>query len=314
MNSLLSFLRSPRLAILLIAVMATLAALATFVPQGRDPAFYRERFGSGAAWTIGALGLDRFFASPIFLAPAGLFTINLTVCSVDRWTARRRSGARPRYGPDLVHLGLLVLIAGGILSATLRREELFYLGEGDVAELPGGSRLRLESFRSLTYESGAPKDWISSVRVEQSGREARLVDVEVNHPLRLGGIRIFQASLAVEGTVRLRDAVGAEYTLAAGESLDDSGTQWRFVDISNRSERVPRAVLQRLRANEVVATVEVGTGESAGRLTVAAISTRELSGLKAVRDPGFLPALSGLALVGAGLALTFVQKAAERRP
>ncbi len=116
-STLFRFFRSVRLAVVLILVIIVLSMLATLVPQGMPDEMYRARYSPAIYAVIGALGYQRFFSSALFLFPVLLFTINLGVCAADRFVTRARTHAKRRYGPDLVHIGLLVLIAGGIVTA-----------------------------------------------------------------------------------------------------------------------------------------------------------------------------------------------------
>ena len=314
MNALYRLFRSVKLAVVLIAVIVVLAALATLIPQGREAAFYHEGYPSAVAAVIAVLHFDRLFSSALFLVPMALFAANLGVCSVDRFLTRQRTGARRRHGPDLLHLGLLVLLAGGVVTATQRQEKLFFMGEGDTVELSNGTQLELLAFRTLTYENGAPKDWISTLSVTEPGRPARSVDVEVNRPLSIGRISIYQSSFTIEGVAHLRDDAGGVSALSSGEGVRDGGSVWYFAEVRRSASAGPVGIFQRYDGEELVETATAGAGERLGPWTVADLSARDLTGLNAVRDPGFYPVLAGLLLAGAGLALTFFQKRGELRP
>lgn len=167
------FLRSIKLAVVLILVIIVLAL-----------------FGST---------MENFFSTPLFLFPVGFFFLNLSVCTFHRIRSRIKSGAKKRFGPDILHIGLLVMIIGGVISATGRQEGGAWLSAGDRIDVPGDYTLILEDFRFLKYENGSPRDWISTVTVEKEGKilfEHR--DIEVNKPLKLGNVKIYQASYYIE--------------------------------------------------------------------------------------------------------------------
>ena len=54
--------------------------------------------------------------------------------------------------------------------------------------------------------------------------------------------------------------------------------------------------------------LRLARGETVGQYRVEDMSTRLVTGLKAVRDPGYLPVVLALILVAAGLSLTLLQK------
>ena len=113
------FFKSLKLALLLILYLLISSALASLIPQNRPPVFYLERYPA----LLLALGLDHFFRSALFLFPALLFFVNLAVCSFARFHTRLRgrSAHTQSLGPDLLHLGLLLLMVAGALSLFGRR-------------------------------------------------------------------------------------------------------------------------------------------------------------------------------------------------
>ncbi|MHB9152061.1 MAG: cytochrome c biogenesis protein ResB [Spirochaetales bacterium] len=160
-------LRSVKLAAALIVLIAILAAAGGIIPQGRTIQFYTQRFPGTAEKLILALGLDKIFTGLPFLALASLFTVNLTICSFHRFANEmRKPRANRRHGPDLLHIGLLIFIFGGILSSRTRTEAFIYLGKGQAARLPDGALLTLVDLREERYPDGRPKSWESSVVID----------------------------------------------------------------------------------------------------------------------------------------------------
>lgn len=99
------------------------------------------------------------------------------------------------FGSDFVHLGLLVIIAGGIITAAGGFRTDLVLGEGAVVEVPKADfGVRLDRFETETYADGSVKDWKSTLAVIENGREARSQVVEVNHPLVYGGFSFYQSA------------------------------------------------------------------------------------------------------------------------
>ncbi len=294
MKSVYRFLKSPWLAVVTILVIAGLAIFATFP---------------------GALREDPrdFFRSAIFLAPVGVFTLNLLICAVDRFVGRILRHAPFRLGPDLVHLGLLVLIAAGLVTALGRQEKGLVLSAGDSAALDGSRTIQVISLQSRVYENGSPRAWTSTVRVVRAGQEeVASYPIEVNHPLRLPGIRIYQADWGADGVLRLADAKGGIVTPQRGDWLEQADTRWVYTRLE-KSGDAWEAVFAHVRGTQVLESRALRVGDDIGPFTVQGIDAREYTGLRAVHDPGVLPFLAALVLAVAGLALTLVQRRQDAR-
>jgi len=307
-KTLYKFFKSAKLAVIIILIIAVLSIISTLIPQGRDAAFYFHTYGAFWAQVILTLDFDDFFRSILFLIPVGLFFINLSVCAVDRLVNRERRKARRRYGPDLIHVGLLLLIIAAMFSVFARIESLVYMGEGDEIQLQGRYLIRLLDYEYKEYANGRPKDWISTVEVRRNG-ELMIASfpIEVNKPLRIGGVRIYQTSFAREDRAQLRDKDGISRPISNGQGFELEGAVVIFRGIEGNT-----AVFEQWEDHSRTAIYRTGIGETIGEYTVAELGSRDVTGLKAVKDPGFIPVAIALIIVAAGLTLTFVQKRKDR--
>ncbi len=209
MNAVYRFFKSVRLAIVLILVITALSLLSTLVPQGREAAFYQETYSPSIRALITGLDFDHYFTSVLFILPVVLFSLNLGVCAVDRLVRQSRSKGKKRFGPDIVHIALLVLIAGGLVTALGRQAKDFSLSQGEQVAVSSHYSIKLLSFQFLKYENGSPKAWISTVDVLRDGAlETAAFPIRVNHPLRLKGLSVYQTSWEDQTTFRLRDSTG----------------------------------------------------------------------------------------------------------
>jgi cytochrome c biogenesis protein len=119
----------------------------------------------------------------------------------------KTSGAAPRltgvaqkrrlglFGSDTVHVGLLIILAGGVISGfTSRRGELD-LRVGQTADVPHAAfQVRLDKFETEYYPQGGVKAWKSTVTVIETGAPVLTRIVEVNHPLTYKGYSFYQTS------------------------------------------------------------------------------------------------------------------------
>jgi hypothetical protein len=312
-------LRSVKVAVGLIAYLAVTAALATLVPQGRDPAFYRQAYSPFVAGLVLGLRIDVFFRSAVFLVPAALFALNLFLCTLHRLTTAHAGGRRKPWGPDLVHLGLLLLLAGGAVTVFGRQEQMLYLPEGHAATLPDGSLLTVRSIDYQQYPDGRPKDYLTAVTVGPEGGPGRQAVIEVNRPLRVGGRRIYQTSY-FHALALQKDRQG--YLLAPGDGLPTAaGGALYFVRFDTLS--APGPTERSAASGGSIVFDEYGSdGSPAGVRQFAVGDTLEggytitralvVTGLNVVRDPGFVPVAIALAMVALGLSLTFIEKGLVR--
>lgn len=98
------------------------------------------------------------------------------------------------FGSDTVHLGLLIILAGGLVSGLGGFRTQIALREGRSVEVPGaGFSLRLDDFETELYPGGGVKDWKSALTVLDKGRAAASRVVEVNHPLTYRGFSFYQS-------------------------------------------------------------------------------------------------------------------------
>ncbi len=310
-----SFLKSARLAVVLLIIIAVASIVATLIPQGREAAFYYATYPGILASTVLALQFDSFFSSTLFVATILLFTLSLAVCAFDR-IARELSGRRRRrFGPDLIHVGLLVLIAGGLVTSFARREAFFYLAAGEEIRLADRYVLHLNSFEFHTYETGRPKDWISTVDVFEDGE--LVVDdfpIEVNNPLALGPIDVYQTSYGNRARTTLTAPSGAVERIEVGKFFRLGDEVYLFANVRNDSRFSSGlgAEFERWDDRKVVARRVLGPGEKIGGYTVGVVEVREVTGLRAVQDPGYLPVLIGFILCMVGLVLTYAQKIGDK--
>ena len=205
-------------------------------------------------------------------------------------------------------LGLLVLIIGAMFSVAGRRESLVYMGKGDEIRLNGEYTVRLVDFEYQEYEDGRPKDWISTVEVRRDGELLHpSFAIEVNKPLRIGGVRIYQSSFGREDRALLRDADGITRPIASSQGFEMEGAVVVFRGIEGAA-----AVFERWEQHTRTAIYRSGIGETIGEYTITRLDSREVTGLKAVKDPGFIPVVIALIIVAAGLTLTLIQKGKDK--
>jgi cytochrome c biogenesis protein len=264
----------------------------------------------------------------------------------DRTDGRRhRILARKRalgwFGSDIVHLGLLVILGGGLVTGLAGHRTYLPLLEGQTAAAPDSDfEVRLDKFETILYPQGGVKDWKSTLTVLDHGREVLTRAIEVNHPLSYRGLKFYQSSFgwdwdnpslefqvrkksdpAFEEKLRLRPGQTAALAPESEIKVD------RFVpdfvigqnrEVQSRSDqpRNPAARVEISRGSETLFAgwvfanfpdfVALHSGADADFMVeLKDVQAPQYSVLEAARDPGAGVVWAGCFLVMAGLALAF---------
>jgi cytochrome c biogenesis protein len=111
-------------------------------------------------------------------------------------------------GPYLVHLSLLLILAGGLIGKFWGVEGRLALGENEQAdafvlpsrdEQPLGFQVRLDKFYVDFYGKGAaPKEFRSDLTIFQSGKEPETAACRVNEPVTFGKYTLYQSSYGAQ--------------------------------------------------------------------------------------------------------------------
>jgi cytochrome c biogenesis protein len=262
-----------------------------------------------------------------------------------------RKGIEGIFGSDAVHLGLLVIIAGGIVTAAGGFRTDLGLNVGKVMDVPrAGFALRLDKFDTETYPNGNVKDWKSTLTVIENGRDARTQVIEVNHPLVYRGFSFYQSAYGFDwdnAILELRigkkseTGPGRTINIRVGEKMplgDGDGTEWtvrRFLPdfvlgennvAETRSDQPnnPAALVEGWSGGRKVvegwvfaAYPEVTRlrGEAAADWTIELLNADapQYSVIQAARDPGVPLIWLGCLFVMVGLFLAFYRPTREIR-
>ena len=179
------FIASVRLTAVLLFVLIPVAISGSLIPQGREYAEYAERFGFKWTSLLYQLQLNSVFLSPWFLILIVLLGANILSCLAVSVLQKKRT-----FGFILLHLSLVLLIAGGLVSATMRIKGEITLNEGQSASsfthlgktVPLGFELRLKDFKLEHYETELEKLVIALPEQSQS--------FSISEDLKLGQSRL----------------------------------------------------------------------------------------------------------------------------
>lgn len=253
---------------------------------------------------------------------------------------KRRLG---RFGSDVVHAGLLVVLIGGFISGLAGRRSTIELREGQTSPVPHASfEVRLDRFEMEYYPQGEIKDWKSTVTVMDNGAAAVTRVIEVNHPLTYKRFSFYQTSYGWDWEnprleIIVKKPADATYSktlsLKVGERLAVEDPDFshlvvrQFVpdfvigeanQVQNRSSEPnnPAALIEVWKGTERIYSgwtfakyPDFGGGHKAGQASLSFVLNHydapQYSVLEAAKDPGANFIWLGCLLVMAGLFLAF---------
>ncbi len=115
----------------------------------------------------------------------------------NRFAARK--GVIGRFGPPLVHFGLIFLMLGATLGSLNGKKIESFLVPGRSLELISpdeGNQLeiKLNKFEILRFPNGQPEQFVSTLELKEKSEVQSITNkISVNHPLRFKGLTIYQA-------------------------------------------------------------------------------------------------------------------------
>jgi len=84
MRHLFNFLGSMKFGLTLLLVIAVVSVIGTFLPQGKTPAFYIDKYGSSTAGLLQSLLITNLYKSFYFIGLLVLLSVSLLVCVIKR--------------------------------------------------------------------------------------------------------------------------------------------------------------------------------------------------------------------------------------
>jgi cytochrome c biogenesis protein len=247
----------------------------------------------------------------------------------------QRGRLRP-LGPYLVHLAILLILAGGLIGKFWGIEGMLSLDQGEAArtfqvgrlERPLNFQVRLDKFQVQFYEKegGTPKEFRSDLTFLKDGREAARATCRVNEPVTFGGLTFYQASYGAspEGPVRFKVHHGdreqsVELPLRQMVELPGGDAQLMLVRVDGNLEGYGPAAQVAFKVGPGHPQIfwvlkdhpELAEQPEGYRFTIEAIPLQYYSVFQVKRDPGVWWVYVGFVLVLPGLYLAFFRPAAR---
>ena len=132
------------------------------------------------------------------------FRYNLVEATEHGFAIFGEKGRWTRFGVYTVHLSVVLLLIGGLIGSIFGFDGYVNIPEGESAQqihlrnkpemMSLDFTIRCDDYDESYYETGAPKEFRSSLTILEQGREVLKKDILVNDPLRYKGISIYQSS------------------------------------------------------------------------------------------------------------------------
>jgi cytochrome c biogenesis protein len=245
-----------------------------------------------------------------------------------RWT---------RLGVYVVHFSVVLLLIGGLIGSIFGFEGYVNIPEGERAQsiqlsnsnqkLQLGFEIRCDDFNVDFYDTGAPKEFRSSLTIIKQGKAVLQKDIIVNDPLRYEGISFFQSSY---GNMPPNEAIlnftskatGMVYSKRAvlntpfviGEDLGTFVLQKYTRQANFRGHNIGEAFVGVLtpptgNAVEVTLPLKFPSFDRMRKgnvfIAVADFVPRYYTGLQVSKDPGIWVVYAGFILMIVGIYITF---------
>lgn len=199
----------------------------------------------GLASAVGSsLRPDKFFHTPVFEILLLLLLLNMILCTVNRFRVTYAVILRSRVskiwfrqlGILLLHLGIVLVLTGGIANAGYGQNTAMHMLAGDqvnmdkILKIKHPFAVRLNEFKIEFNEDGSPSQYISTVTIAEDEQTIKQVAISVNHPLNYKGVKAYQSSFG--------HLVKAKYTATNGEEKLDQFMEGETVQPANTNREV----------------------------------------------------------------------------
>ncbi len=402
LNRIWKFFTSVRLTVILLLSLAATSIIGTIIPQSGTSSEYFHKYGE--FWYKFLSFFDSIFDifdmyhSWWFQILLLLLTINVVVCSIDRFSAtlkiifikvppfnverfRRMKSKKEfsdnrtpdqleriykpliskgfgytrveerengfclfaekwrwtRLGVYVVHLSIIFMLLGGLIGSIFGFEGFVNIPEGEstksirlrntAKEHILNFEIKCEDFDISFYDTGAPKEYRSSLTIIENTKPVIKKDIIVNDPLRYKGINIFQSSY---GTLPPEEVTLSFTSRETGMEYKEKAAVNRPVDIPEdlgtftiKDYRSSAGFKGHNIGEAFIGVLESKTGNNTnillplrfpsfdkmrrGDVVIAVASHNHIyyTGLQVTKDPGVWVVYSGFILIIVGCFITF---------
>lgn len=246
----------------------------------------------------------------------------------DRLYARK--GLVGRVGPIIVHLSMLIILAGGIVGAltgfiaqelvpsgeTFKIQNVTDAGPWSQSQIPQDWSVKVNRFWIDYLPTGEIDQFYSDLSVlDRTGQEVKRKTIHVNEPLRYQGVTLYQADWSIAGiAVKLNNSPVLQFP-AGRLRIPNGGKLWgTFVPIKpDMSEGVSLIVkdMQGLvlvygMDGKLISTVRKGMSVDIKGVKLAIVDIVGSTGLQIKADPGIPIVYLGFGLMMLSVLMSYI--------
>jgi len=169
-QKLINILSDVKYFLILLVIITVSSVVGTVLPQGNN-----------------------YYQSPLFSALLILLAINLFACTLKRLKLKLSVYT---VGTHILHIGLLIVLIGGILTNTLgwKTDATIYEGETYTLHKKPHFSIKLHDFEVQRTKKNEIKAFISDLSIIDNGKEVLRRKIEVNKPLKYKKTYMYQSS------------------------------------------------------------------------------------------------------------------------
>jgi cytochrome c biogenesis protein len=241
-----------------------------------------------------------------------------------------RKGLAGRIGPIVVHVSMLLILAGGIVGAltgfiaqemipsgtTFQVKNVTDAGPYAGAQVPQDWSVRVNRFWIDYSETGAISQFYSDMTVlDREGKEVQNKVIHVNEPLRYKGVTLYQASWAIAAVkVRMNRSPVFQLPMAELKTIGTGQIWGTWVptkpDLSEGVSLVAKdlqgMVLIYDMQGKLVTTIRTGMSAEVNGITLYVDELIGSTGLQIKADPGIPLVYTGFGLLMLGVMMSYV--------
>lgn len=186
-------------------------------------------------WLLTADDLRKTWWMYALIIALAFLAVNTIFCTVE--SVLKKIGGRNlmlKLAPQVMHVGVLFIMLGHLMTASLGFKADVSVGKGVVTDLFEGGAIFLEDIRVETDTNGYITNWEALVRWHEGGSRSERRSLRPAQPLYFGKVGLYARSVANEpepsALIRVSRDPGAPWALLGGFLLALGGvifSAWR---------------------------------------------------------------------------------------
>jgi cytochrome c biogenesis protein len=191
----------------------------------------------------------------------------------------------------LTHLGLVLFLAGGAVTAAFGFETVLFVGEGQTAPVapvgtPHNLLVKNIDFEAPRRPDGSFEDFWTDLAVYQDGAQVARKTIRVNDPLVLDGFVFHQNTFGPSASVDIRDGTGA--LVWTGPIIltedPDTGIPSAFQTIPGSDIGVELLLSRTSDGTPILGLVGIGAADASGQAQILVLARVGLGAATAAAD------------------------------